>query len=72
MFVLLLLVLALDNDKLVGDLDSDLIGRELLHVKDHLELLVVNVQCGARFLFLQAVDRSLPRSQVSRTQHGGP
>lgn len=39
--VLLLFVLALDDDAVVRGLDRHLVGRELLDVEDHLELLLV-------------------------------
>lgn len=70
MLVLLLLVLALHDDKLVGHLDGDLVGRELLDIEDHLELLAVDGEVGAGLLLLQAV--LLPRTQVARSQDCGP
>ncbi|XP_034102118.1 uncharacterized protein LOC117566679 [Drosophila albomicans] len=71
MLVLLLLMLALDNDKSVGNLDGNLIGRELLHIQNDLEFLAINVQRGARLLLLQAVGRSLPWTQITRAQNCG-
>ncbi|XP_060651475.1 uncharacterized protein LOC132788162 [Drosophila nasuta] len=71
MLVLLLLMLALDNDKSVRNLDGNLVGGELLHIQNNLEFLAINVQRGARLLLLQAVGRSLPWTQITRAQNCG-